>query len=334
MKKIFFLIFVLFMLSACTARNNLTSTLVPAAILVETNTPVPEPTRTELPPTPTITFEVSTQTPTPSPEPTRTPSLEKIREQPYAGASSTKQFLDIYLPTSSGGPIPSLLVIHGGGGDKADFSSIAIRFVKLGYAVVSINYRDIPKDIYPAAVQDAFCALAWMHANSAGYNLDPARIFALGHSSGGTMAAMLGTVDDAALFLESCPFSLPESSWIRGVVTFTGIFDYASATADLTELRAYIYRYLGEEQDIAPIIWAEASPLSWVDGSEPPFLVIHGEADQNIRPKQSVIFAEALETAQMDVQLMLIPDLDHGGIIWNETALESVILFLDALANP
>ncbi len=334
MKKGVILILVLILAPACSTNVSPAATTEPTPILEKTNTSAPIPTPTIPPPTPTSTVEVPTATPIPSPEPTRTPSLEKLRDLPYIVDGSPKQVLDIYLPTSPGGPFPTILTAHGGGGDKADFSRFATRFAQLGYAVASINYREPPAAIYPAAVQDTFCALAWIYTHASAYNLDTERLFALGHSSGGTLVAMLGTVDDPSLFLEGCPHPFPETSGVQGVVTFTGIFDYVRASAYSTALQNYTNTYLGAEQDATPEVWAEASPVSWVDGNEPPFLVIHGEADRNIDPGQSGYFADTLEAAKADVHLLLIAGLDHGGIVTSEIALEAVETFLDALAFP
>jgi dipeptidyl aminopeptidase/acylaminoacyl peptidase len=91
---------------------------------------------------------------------------------------------------------------------------------------------------------------------------------------------------------------------------------------------------LGVEYSVSPEIWAEASPLNWVDGNEPPFLVIHGAADRNIDPRQSIDFAEAFDAFGVGKQLLIIPDSDHTGIIWSETALEAVEKFFTALISP
>ena len=114
---------------------------------------------------------------------------------------------------------------------------------KQGFAVISINHREMPEENIPAAVQDAFCALAWMQINAGEYNLDPEQFFALGHSSGGTLVASLGTVDNPDIFLGDCPYQLVENLMVRGVVTFTGIFDYPSAAASSSALRI-VYQFL------------------------------------------------------------------------------------------
>ena len=295
-----------------------------------TDTPVP-PTDTPIPPTPTASSIPPTESPTPSPSPTVV-SFEVTRNVPYITEEHSRQKLDIYLPASGDGPFPTLLLMHGGGGDKRDLDHWANYFVVRGYAAVSINYRDMTRHGYPEPVQDAFCALAWTHANADTYGFDPQRIFALGHSAGGTLAAMLGTVGDPALFTEDCPHQLPdEADWIHGAIPFTGIFDYASAAQSSSVLRSFLDTYLGADLDQAPEIWAQASATTWVDGSAAPFLLIHGAADKTIDPDQSVDFADVLEQAGVNVELLLIPDADHGAITRSEQSFEAVEDFLATL---
>ena len=332
------LIIVALLISACgddkataTATPEPTATETPSATATPeptaTETPTPEPTATETP-TPEST---ATETPTLAPTPTKAPSVERIRDVPYVVDGDPKQELDVYLRESQDGPFPALLAIHGGGADKRDLTKLALYFADLGYVVVSINHRTMPQNKYPAQVQDVFCALAWMHANADAYNIDPGRIVALGHSSGGTFAATLGMVDDPARFLQGCPHSLPETDWVQGVVAFTGIFDYESAASHSSGLRSYIDSYLDGEHSAVPETWAEASPVTWVDGSDPPTLLIHGEADTNIPPVESSNFAAALQAAGVKVELLLIPGADHGVIIRSEQSFQAVQAFLDAL---
>ncbi len=260
-------------------------------------------------------------------------SFEMIRDVPYVAGGHYTQKLDIYLPTSGVRPFPTLLLIHGGGVDKSDLAHWARHFVAQGYAIVSINYRDVTLFDYPAPVRDAFCALAWTHTNADAYGFDPRRIVALGHSAGGTLTAMLGTVDDPDLFTAGCPHQLPEAGWIQGAIPFTGIFDYVRAVQFSPERRSRVESYLGAKLDQAPQTWAEASAATWVDGSEPPFLLIHGGKDRTIELEQSEYLAEVLEQAGVDVTLLVIPDAGHDEIIDRAQSFEAVEDFLAALAE-
>jgi acetyl esterase/lipase len=273
---------------------------------------------------------VLAEIPASSPVPTVEPFVV-TSDVPYIASGQRHHELDIYLLANGGRPFPTLLLIHGGGRDKRDLAHWARHFAERGYAVISINYRDINLFDYPAPVQDAFCALAWAHANADTYGLDPRRIVALGHSAGGTMTAMLGTVDDPDLFTGECPYQLPKADWIRGAIPLTGIFDYVSAVQFSPERRSRVERYLGAKLNQAPEIWAEASAATWVDGSEPPFLLVHGAKDATIEPEQSVGFLEILQQAGVDADLLLIPDVDHGAIVRIEESFEAVEDFLETL---
>ena len=163
--------------------------------------------------------------------------------------------------------------------------------------------------------------------------LNRRRIVVLGHSAGGTLTAMLGTVDAPDLFTQACPHQLPEADWIRGAIAFTGIFDYARALQFSPERRSRLEDYLGGDLDQVAETWAQASATTWVDGSEPPFLFIHGLDDSTIEPEQSIYLAEALERAGVDVELLLLSGADHGAIIDSEQSFKAVEKLLATLAQ-
>jgi acetyl esterase/lipase/sugar lactone lactonase YvrE len=289
-----------------------------------------EDDRVEASSLPSTDSRLPAERPSPSPTPTAG-SFVTTRDVAYIEDGQRHHQLDVYLPEDGEGPFPTLLVMHGGGRDKRDLAHWARHFAGQGYAVISINYRDVNLFDYPAPVRDAFCALAWTHANAEAYGLDATRIVALGHSAGGTLAAMLGTVDDPDLFTAECPHELPKADWLQGAIPFTGIFDYAGAVQSSPERRPRTERYLGSRLDQDPETWAEASAATWVDGSEPPFLLIHGTRDNIIQTGQSVEFAEILKQAGVDAELLLIPDADHGAIVHTEQSFDAVEDFLASL---
>ena len=290
-----------------------------ASLPIDTLTPSPVP--------PTATLIPPTHTPAPTPTRTLAPPVETIRDIPYVPGGATQQVLDLYLPPGATEPFPTVLLLHGGGGSKRDLASLAASLARQGYAAAALNFREYPRDTYPAAVQDAFCGLGWLYANAETYHLDPQRFFSLGHSFGGTLASMLGVVDDPTLFLAGCPYSLPGTGRVRGVVAYTGLFDYVHLPS-VGELNDYASNYLGSSRAAAPEIWTQASPLTWIDGSEPPFLIIHGEADRSIPIEQSQNFAAALQAAGVQTELMLIPDATHAGIISSQVTLDAALSFL------
>jgi acetyl esterase/lipase len=309
-----------------------------------TPTPLPEPTQAppeliEAPPEPT---EAQPEPTAPQVEPSPTePPKRRWTDVPYIQDGLAFHELDVYLPSNGDGPFPTILTIHGGGfqaGSKSLYYLLAKHFNELDYALVSTNYRFAQRYPYPAPVDDVFCALAWVHANNETYNIDNERIIVMGDSAGGYLAAMLGTVETPSAYLENCPYSLPETDWIQGAVIFYGFYDFTSLDGyQEMGVNAYLEPFWGAKySEIPPETLAEMSPISWVDGSEPSFLILHGTSDTRIPSKMSEDFAAVLEGAGVDVELVLL-DAKHAFIAQslsspeNVQSLEAIETFLSEL---
>jgi acetyl esterase/lipase len=116
---------------------------------------------------------------------------------PADGASPAVS-LRLYRPKKLTAPAPALYWMHGGGfiiGQPEQDEANSIAFAReLGITVAAIRYRLAPDHPAPAAVEDAYAGLRWLHANAASLNIDPARIAIGGASAGGGLAATLALV--------------------------------------------------------------------------------------------------------------------------------------------
>ena len=309
-RRIFSAVFCLAILAACS----------PAADAVPESTEVPTLTLTPLPsPEPP-----PTDTPLPTATPTQSAvakilagNVEKHGFLAYA-EDSPLQKLDVYLPGEGEGPFPTFIGIHGGGfssRSKSMYGIIAHYFAQKGYAFVAIDYRLSPKDSYPAHVEDSFCALAWVYANAETYGFDLDRVIVTGGSAGGYLAAMVATVDDPSAYLRNCPNSLPAGGGVQAAVIFYGLYDFTNAAEDFPahEVSGLLEDYWGAPlEDLTPERLAEMSPITQIDGSEPPFLILHGTADTSVPSWMSERFAAALEQAGVDVELVLLDGARHA----------------------
>ncbi len=90
-------------------------------------------------------------------------------------------------------PMPALLYFHGGGftiGSIRTHDRLCRVLAKGADCLVySVDYRLAPEHPFPAAVDDAFDALAWLQREAVALGADPARIAVGGDSAGGTLAA-------------------------------------------------------------------------------------------------------------------------------------------------
>ena len=239
-----------------------------------------------------------------------------LTDLPYA-EERPSQRLDVYLPTTGDGPYPTILGIHGGGfggGSKSLYRELGPYFAEQGYAFVAINYRLAPGDSYPAQVADSFCALAWLHANAEEYGFDPNRVVVTGGSAGGYLASMVGTVDDPDIYLKDCPNEYPTGEAVQAAVIYYGLYDFTNIDDyRVGDVNGYLKRFWGAEyEDIPAERLEEMSPIKQIDGSEPPFIILHGTADKDVPSVMSERFAEALEQAGVDVELVLLPDVGHA----------------------
>lgn len=115
---------------------------------------------------------------------------------------------DLARPKVTGGSraarTPAILGIHGGcwrGGHKRDTSTIVVTqwAQQFGFCAMSLEYRLVGAAAAPACYQDVQCALRYLHANADELNIDTERIFVIGQSAGGHLAALCATLGDDIL---------------------------------------------------------------------------------------------------------------------------------------
>jgi acetyl esterase/lipase len=122
--------------------------------------------------------------------PRSTPGVyASVREVP--GARTAR----IFVPEGVTRPMPAILWIHGGGfvmGSPAQDDALATTFAcELGATVIAPSYRLGPEHPFPAAMDDLYATLTWLHANAQTLRVRADRIVVAGASAGGGLAAGL-----------------------------------------------------------------------------------------------------------------------------------------------
>ena len=235
----------------------------------------------------------------------------------YAAGANVRQQLDVYQPTAvaataaGGKPRPVIVFFYGGAwqeGSRGDYLFVAEALTQRGYVVVVPDYRVYPEVKYPDFLQDAAAAVAWTSANVARYSGDPTRIFLMGHSAGAHIAAMLA-LDRSFLDAQKVP-----RTSVKGLIGLAGAYDFLPLT------EPNVIALFATEPNLMltqPIHYV----LAAVAASMPPVLLMHGDADTRVRPKNSINLARELRAAGAKVELDLLPGLGHTDIIAKFTRL-------------
>ena len=260
-------------------------------------------------PTPT-----STATPVPSPIPTPTFAFEKFGttelDVTYCTPNGVPQKLDVYYP-ATGGSWPVLLYVHGGGwseGDKAEGAGWR-RMTEKGFLVVSVNYRLASyENKFPAMIEDVKCAVRYLRAHTAEYNLDADHIGAVGASAGGHLAALLGVADKSAGW-DTGEYA-EQSSRVQAVVTLAGPSDLTSEVYDSSMMAIY---YAFDDMPGSPSEkLTAASPVTYISPDDPPFLIIHGDKDGIVPVEQAYVLDEQLRTSGVPSELVIVKNGTHN----------------------
>ncbi|HEX4191046.1 MAG TPA: alpha/beta hydrolase [Marmoricola sp.] len=207
---------------------------------------------------------------------------------------------DLHLPKTDQPP-PVAVYVHGGGfqfGARTDDAEQRLSALAAhGLAVLSIDYRPAPDVRFPAPVDDVREAVRWLRSHAADLGIDGERVALWGASAGATLAALAALSGTKAE--------------VGAIVAWFGIADLAD-TASRSWLEQQILPFDFEAVFLGDLDLArEASPLTWVNASAPPFLIAHGDRDRVTPVSQSQILHDALVRAGAESTLLLVGGAGH-----------------------
>ncbi|MBL9132556.1 MAG: alpha/beta hydrolase [Verrucomicrobiaceae bacterium] len=250
----------------------------------------------------------------------QTPDFRVLKDQDYTGAKNERQMLDLYLPKEKPAkPLPLVVYIHGGGweGGAKQPPGVLLHFIRESrYIGASLNYRLTNEASWPAQIHDVKAAIRWLRGHAAEHGIDKERIAVFGISAGGHLVSLLGTSGGVKELEGDLGDFDRESSRVSCVLDFCGPSNFLTFYGKGSIIKAddpqsAIAKLLGGPLSQRMDAGRAASPVNYVTKDDPPFLLIHGTADNLVPYAQATEFDAALEKAGVSSTLITGTDAPH-----------------------
>jgi acetyl esterase len=240
--------------------------------------------------------------------------VARVEERTIPGPAGDNIRMRLYWPPGPSAPaVPAIVYYHGGGhviGSLDTHDAVARNLCAgAGALVASVDYRMGPEHKFPAAVEDSFAALQWVHANAASLGADAQRLGVHGDSAGANLAAVVALMARDAggpqLRLQSLVY--PVADYTMAGASYQ---KYAQGCGVLTRDAMAWFRdhYLRNAADAAD--W-RASPLKAADFARvAPAIIVAAECD--VLHDEGAAYAEALRRAGVPVEYREYAGMIHG----------------------
>jgi acetyl esterase/lipase len=227
------------------------------------------------------------------------PGLQETLSLPYG--PDPRHLLDVYQARVPGGPLA--VFFYGGtwqGGSRAYYRFLGRALAAGGATTVIADYRLYPQIRYPEFLNDCALATAFVRDNAARLGADRTRIFAMGHSAGAYNALMLAA---NPAYLLRATGELPNAV-LAGAIGLAGPYDFLPMTGP--DVRA-VFGGAADDPD--------TQPIAHIGRHAPPLLLLTGEADTTVLPRNSERLAAAAKSFGVPAQLRRYPGIGHIGIL-------------------
>ena len=224
---------------------------------------------------------------------------EAITDIRYAKNPLNK--LDIYQPSKQNKPLGTIIFFYGGcwGNcqtlSKEDYRFVAESLTAFGYLVVIPDYRHYPAVHFSEIIADASKVVKWVSQFITDYGGDSQNIFLMGHSSGAHIAAML-TFNKQYL-------SSKNYQNLRGFIGLAGPYDFAFD-------QPYQFKVFKDFK-----YHASSQPITFVDGDEPPLLLLHGYQDTTVKRSNMINLTAKVKVKKGQVHSIYYDNVNHVDII-------------------
>jgi len=231
---------------------------------------------------------------------------EQQVERDIAYGTAPHQTLDFYHPAEPNEDGKLVVFVYGGAwtsGKKEEYYFVADSLTSAGYSVAVVDYIKYPEGVFPAFVEDVALSIAWLLGERKA-TIDFDELVLVGHSAGAHTGALLIT-DPKYLGAHSVQVSA-----ISAFVGLSGPYGFQPKEKKYRDIFANLDDF------------KKMQPLNFVNGSEPPMLLIHGEDDTTVLPVNTRKFADKVNEMGGAATVQMYPGKSH---VWPVLALSRAI---------
>jgi acetyl esterase/lipase len=210
--------------------------------------------------------------------------------------------LDVYRPRNARN-LPVVVFFYGGSwksGKRQWYRWAGEVLAQRGMVVVIPDYRKWPAVKLDGFMSDAARAVAWAHAHAGEYGGNPNDLFVMGHSAGAHIGALLAT---DAQWLDAVGMRPRQ---LAGFIGLAGPYDFLPLKdPDFVDMFGNTHAAQLRSQ-----------PVHFVDGDEPPMLLMQGTTDKIVWPRNADALARALQAQHEPVEVKHYPGIGHFAVLF------------------
>lgn len=218
-------------------------------------------------------------------------------------------FLEIYISDKVCDFVRNAILVIPGGGyaevcSEREGEPIAMAFIPHGYNAFVLHYS-VNKNSFPSHLIQASKAIKHIRDNAEKYNINPDKIFTVGFSAGGHLAASLGTMWHKQEIYDKIdmPFGYNKPTGVMLI--------YPVISAEYHKLS---FDNLFMNTDYTDIADIEKN----VSKNTCPAYILHTSNDEIVDVRNSLTLANALATNNIKFEMHIYPDAPHGIALANE----------------
>ncbi|MDB5013553.1 MAG: Esterase [Daejeonella sp.] len=238
-------------------------------------------------------------------------AAKKAKDIRYITESIGKNnLLDIYYPRSNETKKSVVIFVHGGSwdsGKKETYWWLGRNMANNGIVTVIINYTLSPQGRYQQMATECALAVKWVKDNIDQYGGDPDKIYLMGHSAGGHLAAL---IDADPSYFAAIGISNPVKGVILNDTFGLDMFEYLSSAEKGKQTNSFLYTFSDDEET-----WKKGSPLTYFSNVTHPYLIFSGAETYPSIKMQSERLSKLMIAKKLSSEYHVIQNKKHVEMI-------------------